>query len=409
MAEDTNTIKNYSYSGIDRRGVKVSGVLPGRSAALVKAQLRKQGINADRVSKKSEPINIPFLSGKKKIAPMEVAIFVRQLATMMKAGVPLVQSFEIVADGLDNPSMREVVLGIKAEVEGGENFAGALKKYPLLFDDLFVSLVASGEQSGALETMLDRIATYKEKSELLKAKIKKALRYPTAVIIVAVIVSVILLVKVVPTFEKLFNGFGARLPAFTEMVIHLSDYLQKDGVFVGIVVAAVIAGLIELKKRSTTFVALLDRLVLKLPIVGKLTFMAVVARYCRTLATTFAAGVPLIEALESCAGASGNTLYRDAILRVRDDVATGQQLAFSMRLTNLFPAMALQMVSIGEESGKLDDMLDKVASYYEAEVDNMVDGLTALMEPLIMAVLGVLVGGLIIAMYLPIFQMGSVV
>ncbi len=409
MAEDTNTIKNYSYSGIDRRGVKVSGVLPGRSAALVKAQLRKQGINADRVSKKSEPINIPFLSGKKKIAPMEVAIFVRQLATMMKAGVPLVQSFEIVADGLDNPSMREVVLGIKAEVEGGENFAGALKKYPLLFDDLFVSLVASGEQSGALETMLDRIATYKEKSELLKAKIKKALRYPTAVIIVAVIVSVILLVKVVPTFEKLFNGFGARLPAFTEMVIHISDYLQKDGVFVGIVVAAVIAGLIELKKRSTTFVALLDRLVLKLPIVGKLTFMAVVARYCRTLATTFAAGVPLIEALESCAGASGNTLYRDAILRVRDDVATGQQLAFSMRLTNLFPAMALQMVSIGEESGKLDDMLDKVASYYEAEVDNMVDGLTALMEPLIMAVLGVLVGGLIIAMYLPIFQMGSVV
>ena len=409
MAEDTNTIKNYSYSGIDRRGVKVSGVLPGRSAALVKAQLRKQGINADRVSKKSEPINIPFLSGKKKIAPMEVAIFVRQLATMMKAGVPLVQSFEIVADGLDNPSMREVVLGIKAEVEGGENFAGALKKYPLLFDELFVSLVASGEQSGALETMLDRIATYKEKSELLKAKIKKALRYPTAVIIVAVIVSVILLVKVVPTFEKLFNGFGARLPAFTEMVIHLSDYLQKDGIFVGIVVAAIIAGLMELKKRSPLFVALLDRLVLKLPIVGKLTYMAVVARYCRTLATTFAAGVPLIEALESCAGASGNTLYRDAILRVRDDVATGQQLAFSMRLTNLFPAMALQMVSIGEESGKLDDMLDKVASYYEAEVDNMVDGLTALMEPLIMAVLGVLVGGLIIAMYLPIFQMGSVV
>ncbi len=409
MAEDTNTIKNYSYSGIDRRGVKVSGVLPGRSAALVKAQLRKQGINADHVSKKSEPINIPFLSGKKKIVPMEVAIFVRQLATMMKAGVPLVQSFEIVADGLDNPSMREVVLGIKAEVEGGENFAGALKKYPRLFDDLFISLVASGEQSGALETMLERIATYKEKSELLKAKIKKALRYPTAVIVVAIIVSVILLVKVVPTFEKLFNGFGARLPAFTEMVIHLSDYLQKDGIFVGIVVAAIIAGLMELKKRSPLFVALLDRLVLKLPIVGKLTFMAVVARYCRTLATTFAAGVPLIEALESCAGASGNTLYRDAILRVRDDVATGQQLAFSMRLTNLFPAMALQMVSIGEESGKLDDMLDKVASYYEAEVDNMVDGLTALMEPLIMAVLGVLVGGLIIAMYLPIFQMGSVV
>ncbi len=409
MAEDTNTIKNYSYSGIDRRGSKVSGVIPGRSVALVKAQLRKQGINADRVSKKSEPINIPFLSGKKKITPMEVAIFVRQLATMMKAGVPLVQSFEIVADGLDNPSMREVVLGIKAAVEGGENFAGALKKYPLLFDDLFVSLVASGEQSGALETMLDRIATYKEKSELLKTKIKKALRYPMAVIVVAVIVSVILLVKVVPTFETLFNGFGARLPAFTEMVIHLSNYLQKDGIFVAVVVAAIIVGFLELKKRSPAFVAILDRLVLKLPIVGKLTFMAVVARYCRTLATTFAAGVPLIEALESCAGAAGNSLYRDAILRIRDDVASGQQLAFSMRITSLFPAMALQMVSIGEESGKLDDMLDKVANYYEAEVDNMVDGMTALMEPLIMAILGVLVGGLIIAMYLPIFQMGSVV
>ncbi len=409
MAEDTNTIKNYSYSGIDRRGSKVSCVIPGRSVALVKAQLRKQGINADRVSKKSEPINIPFLSGKKKITPMEVAIFVRQLATMMKAGVPLVQSFEIVADGLDNPSMREVVLGIKAAVEGGENFAGALKKYPLLFDDLFVSLVASGEQSGALETMLDRIATYKEKSELLKTKIKKALRYPMAVIVVAVIVSVILLVKVVPTFETLFNGFGARLPAFTEMVIHLSNYLQKDGIFVAVVVAAIIVGFLELKKRSPAFVAILDRLVLKLPIVGKLTFMAVVARYCRTLATTFAAGVPLIEALESCAGAAGNSLYRDAILRIRDDVASGQQLAFSMRITSLFPAMALQMVSIGEESGKLDDMLDKVANYYEAEVDNMVDGMTALMEPLIMAILGVLVGGLIIAMYLPIFQMGSVV
>ena len=409
MADNSNTIKPYSYSGLDRRGQKVSGVISGKSVAMVKAQLRKQGINADKIAKKAAPLNIPFLNGKKKISPLEISVFVRQLATMMKAGVPLVQSFEIVAEGLDNPSMKEVVMGIKQEVEGGNNFAGALEKYPLLFDKLFVSLVASGEQSGALETMLERVAVYKEKSEALKSKIKKAIKYPLTVIFVAVIVSVILLVKVVPVFQNLFQGFGAQLPAFTLMVIHMSNWVQSDGWILLFVFAAIWTGFAEAKKRSPAFVNLMDRLVLKLPIFGNIVYMAVIARFCRTLATTFAAGVPLIDALTSCADAAGNVIYQEAIIRIRDDVSTGQQLGFSMRSSNLFPSMALQMVSIGEESGKLDAMLDKVATYYEGEVDNMVDGLTSMMEPLIMAVLGVLVGGLIVAMYLPIFQLGNAV
>lgn len=409
MADNSNTLKPYSYSGMDRRGQKVSGVMSGKSVAMVKAQLRKQGINADKIAKKAEPLNIPFLNGKKKITPLEISIFVRQLATMMKAGVPLVQSFEIVAEGLDNPSMKEVVMGIKQEVEGGNNFAGALEKYPLLFDKLFVSLVASGEQSGALETMLERVAVYKEKSEALKSKIRKAIKYPLTVIFVAVIVSVILLVKVVPVFQNLFQGFGAQLPAFTLMVIHMSNWVQSDGWMLLFIFAAIWTGFSEAKKRSPKFVNFMDKVVLKLPIFGNIVYMAVIARFCRTLATTFAAGVPLIDALTSCADAAGNVIYQEAIIRIRDDVSTGQQLGFAMRSANLFPSMALQMVSIGEESGKLDAMLDKVATYYEGEVDNMVDGLTSMMEPLIMSVLGVLVGGLIVAMYLPIFQLGNAV
>lgn len=409
MAEKTEQLNTYNYEGKDRRGQVVKGTLSGKSVALVKAQLRKQGIAADKITKKSNPLSIPGFSGKKKVTPLEIAIFVRQLATMMKAGVPLVQAFEIVADGLANPSMKEIVLGIKAEVEGGNNFAGSLAKYPDLFDQLFVSLVASGEQSGALETMLDRIATYKEKSEALKAKIKKAVKYPITVIIVAFIVSAILLIKVVPTFEDLFKGFGAELPAFTQMVINLSRWIQHEGYLLVFAIAAIIVSFSAAKKNSPAFVAWLDRVTLKLPIFGNILYMSVVARFSRTLATTFAAGVPLIDALLSCADASGNTVFKDAITRVRDDVATGQQLGFAMRQSGLFPPMALQMVSIGEESGKLDAMLDKVATYYENEVDNLVDGLTAMMEPMIMAILGVLVGGLIIAMYLPIFQLGSVV
>ncbi len=409
MAKSSDELSNFSYNGVDRRGQKVSGSIRGKNAASVKLLLRKQGINVSQVTKKSDPINIPFLNGKKKITSLEVSIFVRQLATMMKAGVPLVQSFDIVADGLDNESMKEVVLGIKLEIEGGSNFANALQKYPALFDKLFVSLVASGEQSGALETMLDRIAVYKEKSEALRSKIKKALKYPISVIVVAVIVTIILLVKVVPVFQNLFQGFGAQLPAFTQMVINMSNWVQTKGWILIFVFAGIYVAFSEARKRSPAFVNFLDRTYLKLPVFGNIIYMAVVARYSRTLATTFAAGVPLIEALTSCADASGNVVYQEAILRIRDEVASGQQLNFSMKSSNLFPAMAVQMVSIGEESGKLDAMLDKVATHFESEVDNAVDGLTSMMEPMIMAILGVLVGGLIIAMYLPIFQMGNAV
>jgi type IV pilus assembly protein PilC len=395
----------FVYEGVDRQGKKVKGETTGKAPALVRAELRKQGINAKKVAKKHE-INI---GGKRKIKPMDIAIFTRQMATMMKAGVPLVQAFEIVADGLDNPSMKDVVLKLKVEVEGGNNFAGALSKHPLLFDDLYCSLVDAGEQSGALETMLDRVALYKEKSEALKQKIKKAMKYPMTVVAVAIIVTAILLIKVVPTFKDLFASFGAELPAFTQFVINLSESLQAN--FVIILVSIIVIGVAfaETRKRSQKFRNALDRALLKMPIVGDITFKATVARYARTLSTTFAAGVPLIEALDACAGATGNVVYRNAVLQVKEDVSTGQQLQFAMRATGVFPAMALQMTAIGEESGALDAMLEKVATYYEDEVDAAVDGLTSMMEPLIMSVLGVLIGGLIIAMYLPIFQLGQVI
>lgn len=397
----------FIYDGVDRKGIKIKGEIPARNMALAKVTLRKQGITIKTIREKKKNILEAFT--KKRVTTLDITIFTRQLATMMKAGVPLVQSFEIVAEGLDNPAMREVVLGIKGEVEGGNTFAGALRKYPQHFDNLFCSLVESGEQSGALETMLDRVAVYKEKSELLKQKIKKAMKYPATVIVVAVIVTIILMVKVVPVFQDLFSSFGADLPAFTQMVVNMSNWMQSYWFILIIGVAIAIALILEAKKRSKKFRDALDKAALKLPIFGDLIYKAIIARYSRTLATTFAAGVPLIDALESTAGATNNVVYEEAVLKIRDDVATGQQLQFAMRATNKFPSMAIQMVSIGEESGALDAMLDKVATHYENEVDNAVDGLTSMMEPLIMAILGVLVGGLVIAMYLPIFQMGSVV
>ena len=395
----------FTYEGIDRKGSKVKGEITGKGPALVRAELRKQGIQAKKVVKKREI----SLGGKKKIKPMDIAIFTRQMATMMKAGVPLVQAFEIVSDGLENPAMKEVILKLKADVESGNNFAGALRQHPHLFDDLYCSLIESGEASGSLETMLDRVALYKEKTEALKQKIKKAVKYPIAVVCVAVIVTGILLVKVVPTFQELFEGFGAELPAFTQFVIGISEGLQANFLMILFVFAALIIGFTEARKRSQGFKDTVDRLLLRLPIIGPITHKATVARFCRTLSTTFAAGVPLIEALDACAGATGNVVYRKAVLQVKEDVATGQQLQFAMRSTGVFPAMALQMTAIGEESGALDSMLGKVATYYEDEVDNLVDGLTSMLEPLIMSVLGVLIGGLIIAMYLPIFQLGAVV
>ena len=397
----------FAYDGVDRKGIKIKGELPARNMALAKVTLRKQGININNIrEKRKNPLEGLM---KKKVTTLDITIFTRQLATMMKAGVPLVQSFEIVAEGLDNPSMREVVLGIKSEVEGGNTFAGALKKYPQYFDKLFCSLVESGEQSGALETMLDRVAIYKEKSELLKQKIKKAMKYPITVIIVALIVTIILMVKVVPVFQGLFGSFGAELPAFTQMVVNMSNWTQKYWFVLLLGIGIAITAFMEAKKRSKKFRDALDRIALKLPIFGDLVYKSIIARFSRTLSTTFAAGVPLIDALESTAGATNNVVFETAVLKIRDDVATGQQLQFAMRMANVFPSMAIQMVAIGEESGSLDAMLDKVATHFENEVDNAVDGLTSMMEPLIMAILGVLVGGLVIAMYLPIFQMGSVV
>lgn len=396
----------FNYEGKDKRGQKIKGEMLALNSALARAELRRQGITPTKVVKKSQ---LSLLGGKKKVTPADVAIFTRQMATMMKAGVPLVQSFEIVADGLDNPSMKDVVLKIKNDVEAGGTFASALRGHPLLFDDLFCSLIEAGEQSGALETMLDRVAVYKEKSEALKSKIKSAMKYPITVLAVAAIVTVILLLKVVPTFQELFEGFGAELPAPTQFVVNISQALQTNGIFILLGIIAIVVGFLETKKRSKAFADQVDKVLLKLPIVGDITYKSTVARYARTLSTTFSAGVPLIDALDACAGATGNSVYREAVYRIKDEVATGVQLQFAMRSSGIFPSLALQMTAIGEESGALDEMLAKVAEHYENEVDDAVDGLTSMMEPLIMSFLGIVVGGLVIAMYLPIFQMGDVV
>jgi type IV pilus assembly protein PilC len=404
MAQKALKTSLFIWEGTDRKGTKVKGELSGVNPALVKAQLRKQGVNPTKVRKKG----FSFSSGK-KIKPMDIALFTRQMATMMKAGVPLLSSFDIIADGQENPNMRKLIDEIKQEVAAGNSFANSLRKKPQYFDDLYCNLVDSGEQSGALETLLDRVATYKEKTELLKKKIKKAMNYPIAVVVVAVIVTAILLIKVVPQFESVFANFGAELPAFTQMVIGLSRALQEWWLLVLIIFFGIGFALREAHKRSKKFRDAIDHGVLKLPIVGDILYKSAIARYARTLATTFSAGVPLVDALDSVSGATGNVVFKTAVNKIKADVSTGMQLNFAMRTTGVFPAMAIQMTAIGEESGALDAMLDKVATFYEEDVDNKVDGLTALMEPMIMAVLGVLVGGLIIAMYLPIFQLGSVV
>lgn len=397
-----NTV--FTYKGMDRKGKKVTGEISSASIPSAKAQLIKQGIRATSVKKRPKP-----RADGKSIKPLDIAFFTRQMATMMKAGVPLVQSFDIVAEGAEKKSLADLIKSLRDEVASGTAFAKALEKHPKYFDDLFCSLVESGEQSGALETMLDRIAVYKEKTEKLKAKIKKALTYPAAVVVVAVVVTGVLLVKVVPQFAETFGSFGAELPAFTLFVLGLSNFAQQYWWIALIGLIGTIVGLSYLKRTNKKFAHFLDKLMLRIPIVGKIVFEAIIARFARTLSTTFAAGVPLIDALDSVAGATGNIIYEQAALKVRDDVATGTQLNAAMRATRLFPSILLQMTAIGEESGALDEMLDKVATYYEESVDNQVDSLTSLLEPMIMSVLGVLVGGLLIAMYLPIFQLGNVV
>ncbi|MGO2134664.1 MAG: type II secretion system F family protein [Marinobacter sp.] len=406
MAEKAQKLESYIWEGKDRKGNKSKGELNGSSLALVKAQLRKQGVIPDKVKKKPKPL---FGGGSKKITPFDIAMLTRQLATMMKAGVPLVQSFDIVSDGLANKGLQELVMSIRNDIASGTSFAGALRKHPKHFDNLYCNLVDSGEKAGALETMLDRIATYLEKTELLKKKVKKAMTYPIAVVAVAIVVTAILLVKVVPQFESLFQGFGAELPVFTQMVVRLSDWMQSWWFVVLLGIVGTIFLFKEAKRRSQKFSDFVDKYVLKLPVVGEILDKSAVAKFGRVLSTTFAAGVPLVDALDSVAGATGNAVYRDAIQRIKNDVSSGTQLQASMRQQDVFPVMAVQLTAIGEESGNLDEMLEKVAVHYEAVVDDMVDNLTALMEPMIMAVLGVLVGGLIIAMYLPIFQMGQVV
>jgi type IV pilus assembly protein PilC len=396
----------FTWSGTDKSGRPGKGEITAISQAMARAQLRQQGIKPNNVRKKPKPL---FGGKGKAIKPADIAIFTRQLATMLKAGVPLVQSFDIVEDGLEKPQMKALVVSIKNDVASGSGLAPSLAKHPRYFDELFCSLVGSGEDSGTLEVMLDRVATYKEKSEQLKAKIKKAMTYPTAVVCIALVVTAILLIKVVPVFANTFKNFGSELPAFTQFVMDISDFVIAWWfVMFGVIVGTIFA-FREMKLRSVPFSEFLDRAALKTPVVGGIIHDAVIARFSRTLATTFAAGVPLVEALNSTAGAAGNSVYAKAIRRIRDDVTTGNTLYTAIKSTGLFPNLLLQMVSIGEESGALDDMLDKVATHYEEAVDNAVDSLSSLMEPLIMSVLGVLVGGLMIAMYLPIFMLGSVI
>jgi type IV pilus assembly protein PilC len=405
MATKAVKVGVYSWEGTDKKGARLTGELNGHNPALIKAQLRKMGINPLKVRKKSVSI---FGNGK-RIKPLDIALFTRQMATMMKAGVPLLQSFDIIGEGFDNPNMSKLINEVKQEVAAGNSFATALRKKPQYFDDLYCNLVDAGEQAGALETLLDRVATYKEKTEALKAKIKKAMTYPIAVLVVACIVSTILLIKVVPQFQSIFTSFGGQLPTFTLMVIGLSEFLQEWWFIAIAILLGAFFGFKQAHKRSQRFRNFLDRSLLKLPIIGPLIYKSSIARYARTLSTTFAAGVPLVEALDSVAGATGNIVFKNAVTKVKQDVSTGMQLNFSMRSTGVFPTLAIQMTAIGEESGSLDDMLDKVAGYYETEVDNMVDSLTSLMEPFIMVVLGIVVGGLVIAMYLPIFELGNVV
>ncbi|TMP48766.1 MULTISPECIES: type II secretion system F family protein [unclassified Pseudoalteromonas] len=404
---EQTSLDTFLWVGVNARGKKLEGELSGQSIALIKAQLRKQGITPSKVKRKPKPLF--GIKSVQKITPKDIALITRQIATMLMAGVPLIQTIEMIGSGTKNKSITKLMEGIGDEVKAGVPLSQALRKHPRYFDDLYCDLVASGEQSGALDKIFDRVALYKEKAEALKSKIKKAMFYPIAVLVVAVIVTSILLIFVVPQFQDIFNGFGAELPGFTLMVIGISEFMQE---YWWIILIAIIAAGFAYKEallKSKKLRDANDRAILKLPVIGMILNKAAVARYARTLSTTFAAGVPLVDALDSAAGASGNAVYRYAILEIKAEVSSGNLMNWAMRNSKIFPDMVIQMVAIGEESGSLDGMLAKVATIYEQEVDDAVDGLSSLLEPLIMAVLGVLVGGLIVAMYLPIFQLGSVI
>lgn len=406
MAEAAKSVM-FVWEGTDKQGKRVKGEMTGQSDALVKAVLRRQGINPLKVKKK--PKSIVGAGGKKKITPKDITIFSRQLATMMSSGVPLVQAFEIVGRGHENAGMQDLILGIKADVEAGGSLTDALRKRPLYFNDLYCNLVEAGEHAGILEAILHKLATYMEKTEALKSKIKAALFYPAAVIVVAFIIVTILMIFVIPQFQELFASFGADLPALTTLIINISKWFQSYWYLLAGAMIALVFGFIETRKRSRAFGQFLDRMSLKIPVVGMILEKSAIARFARTLETMFAAGTPLVEAMTSVAGATGNIVYYNACMRIRDEISTGTQLQAAMRDTGLFPNMVVQMVAIGEESGAIDTMLGKVADWFEQEVDDAVEALTSLLEPMIMAFLGVVIGGLVIGMYLPIFKLGAVV
>jgi type IV pilus assembly protein PilC len=399
-------LQQFLWVGIDKRGVKLKGEYSAKNPSLVRAELRRQGINPTSVKTKAKPL---FGAAGRRVKPRDVAVFSRQIAVMMAAGVPMVQGFEIIAGGQTNPRMKNMLTDIKTNIEGGATLAESLHKYPVQFDELYCNLVKAGEQAGVLDTVLETIASYKENLERLKSKIKKAMFYPAMVLTVAVVVAAILLIFVVPQFDMVFKNFGAQLPAFTQALINLSKFMVAYWWLIALWIIGTIVGLIFLYKRSPRFAHFMARAVLKLPIIGQILHQSAIARFARTLGVTFAAGVPLVEALDSVAKATGSPVYNDAVKRIREDVAVGHQLQLAMRQTNLFPNMVVQMVAIGEESGALDKMLYKIAEFYEEEVNNAVDALASLMEPFIMVVIGVLVGSMVIGMYLPIFKLAAVV
>ena len=406
MATAAKTIKEvaFHWEGMNKQGKKVKGQMMAGGEAIVNSQLRRQGITVTKLKKQSN-----LFTSKKKITPKDVTLFTRQLATMMKAGVPLLQAFEIVARGHSNPSMQRLLMEIKADIEKGSSLTQAFSRHPLYFDALFCNLVGAGEAAGILENVLDRLAVYKEKILAIKGKIKSALFYPVSIIVVAFIITAVIMIFVIPAFKELFSSFGADLPAPTLIVMKMSDFFVAYWWAIFGAVGGGIYGLLQAWKRSRKVQMFMDRVMLKLPIFGVVIEKATIARWTRTLSTMFAAGVPLVEALDSVGGASGNQVFVDATIKIKNEVSTGTSLTLAMQNSERFPNMVLQMTAIGEESGALDSMLGKVADFYEAEVDDAVAALSSLMEPIIMVVLGVLIGGMVIAMYLPIFKMGSVV
>lgn len=397
----------FVWEGTDKSGKKVKGEMSGQSDALVKAMLRRQGVQPLKVKKKSKPLLGG--GGGGKVTPKDITVFSRQLATMMSSGVPLVQAFEIVGRGHENAAMQDLILGIKADIEAGNALTEALRKHPLQFNSLYCNLVEAGEHAGILEAILHKLAGYMEKTEALKSKIKAALFYPTAVIVVAFIIVTILMIFVIPQFSELFSSFGADLPALTQFLVDSSNFFVANWYMIFAAIGGTVFGLLEFKKRSKKFGEFLDKYSLRIPVIGMILEKSAIARFARTLETMFSAGTPLVEAMTSVAGACGNIVFYKATMKMRDDISTGTQLQASMRESGLFPNMVVQMVAIGEESGAIDTMLGKVADWYEQEVDDAVEALTSLLEPMIMAFLGVVIGGIVIGMYLPIFKMGAVV